>query len=241
MEQLNLPHNIKKAVDGFMAGLKDIYADKLISAVLYGSAASGEYSGGHSNINLAVVLVDTSIPSISRASGLVNKNKFLNINPIFFTEDHIKKSLDVFPIEFLDIKENHVVLYGKDIFKDIQVDIRNLKFQCEQELKSKILSIKKIYLRTKNRYLLKNFLFKSLTSSLHIIRNIIRLKGRVPPYKKEDIIDQIHKEFAIDTSGLKKILDAKNKNMRLGPKDMEGFFTLLVKTLEDISDKVDSL
>ena len=57
------------------------------------------------------------------------------INPVFFTEDYIIRSTDVFPIEFLDMKENHVTLYGKDLFEAIAVDTKNLRFQCEQEIK----------------------------------------------------------------------------------------------------------
>lgn len=241
MEEINLPRKIQKTVDNFIDELKDVYADKLVSVVLYGSAASGEYISKHSNINLAIVLKDASIPSIKMCARFVNKNKFLSVNPVFFTEDYVKRSLDVFPIEFLDIKENHIILHGKDVFKDIQIDLKNLRFQCEQELKSKILNIKKLYLRNKNKLALKNILFKAVTSSLHILRNFVRLKGKEPSYRKDEILDELSGEFAVDVNPLKKILDAKNKNVRLNNKDIEELFTGLVETLENISDKVDRL
>lgn len=241
MEKLNLPHNIQKAVDGFVVNLKNIYSDQLVAIILYGSAASGEYTGRHSNINLAVILKDTSLPSIKKASQFINKNRFLVINPMFFTEDYIKKSTDVFPIEFLDIKENHIILYGKDIFRDLQIDMKNLRFQCEQELKSKVLNIKKLYLRMKNKLIFKDFLFRSLTSSLHILRNLVRLKGKTPSYKKEDVLDEIAREFTVDVSALRKILDAKNKKIRLNNKNIDELFASLVGTLEDISEKVGCL
>ncbi len=241
MEKLNLPRNIQKAVDGFVANLKNIYSDQLVAIVLYGSAASGEYAGRHSNVNLAVILKDTSIQSLKKASRFINKNRFSIINPLFFTEDYIKKSTDVFPIEFLDIKENHIILYGKDAFGDLQIGIKNLRFQCEQELKSKILRIKKPYLKVRNKVILKNLLFKSFTSSLHILRNLVRLKGKMPSYKKEDVLDEIAREFTVDVSALRKILDAKNENIRLSNKNIDELFASLVETLEDISGKVDLL
>lgn len=241
MEGLSLPHKVQKIINSFTSGLKNIYGDGLISVILYGSAASGEYAGRHSNINLAIILGDTSLSSIRKAAQFINKNKFLLINPMFFTEDYIKKSTDVFPIEYLDIKENHAVLYGKDVFKDINIDIRNLRFQCEQELKSKILNIKKLYLRTKNKFFLKNILFKSLTSSIHILRNLVRLEGKAPSYKKEDVLDEISREFSADVSCLRKILDAKNKNKRLSHKDIDELFDCFIEALENISDKVNRL
>lgn len=241
MEKLNLPCNIQKAVADFVVNLKNIYSDQLVAVVLYGSAASGEYAGRHSNVNLAVILKDTAIQSLKKASRFINKSRFSIINPIFFTEDFIKKSADVFPIEFLDIKENYIVLYGEDVFGDLQIDIKNLRFQCEQELKSKILNIKKLYLRMRDRAILKDLLFKSFTSSLHILRNLVRLKGKMPSYKKEDVLDEVAREFTVDVSALRKILDAKNKNIRLSNKDIDELFASLVETLEDISEKVDLL
>lgn len=241
MEKSNLPYNVKNKLDKFVACVKGIYTDDLISITLYGSAASGEYAGKYSNINLAVVLKETSIASIKKAAPLVSKSKFSIIIPIFFTERYIKNSADVFPIEFFDMKENRSVLYGKDVFKDLHIDIKNLRFQCEQELKSKILNIKKLYLRSRNKFILKNVLFKSITSILHILRNLVRLKGKEPSYKKECILDEISKEFAVDVSCLRKILDAKNKNLRLKHKDLDELFACFIEALENISDKIDRL
>lgn len=241
MEELNLPHNIKRTVDKLVECIRNVYSDQLVCVALYGSAARGEYAGKYSNINLAIVLNDTSISSIKKAACLLNKNKFSIINPVFFTEDYIKKSLDVFPIEFLDMKESHSVLYGKDIFKDLQIDIKNLRFQCEQELKSKILNIKKFCMRTSNKIILKNFLFKSATSSLHILRNLVRLKGKQPSCSKDGILDDVAREFAVDVGSLRSMLNAKNINARLGTKEIDQFFAQLVEILESISDKVDLL
>ncbi len=240
MEKLNLPDNINKMLEGFVKGLQDIYGDGLISAALYGSAASGEYSGAHSNINLLVILHDTSMPNIAKASGLMTKHKFRFIHPVFFTEKFIKNSADVFPIEFLDMKENRVVLYGRDILRDTVIDIKNLRFQCEQELKSKIINIKNAYLNDNSRAGREKLLFKFFTSTLHILRNVLRLKGSVPSYAKEDIINDLSREFAgIDDSVFRRILSAKSNNLKLGAKEIEEMSCSFVAELEKISDIVD--
>jgi hypothetical protein len=238
---MNNHGNLRKTVDSFVEGLKGIYGDSLVCAALYGSGASGEHAPRSSNINLAVVLKDTSMPSVKKASRLARKGKFLCINPVFFTEDYVKSSTDVFPIEFLDIKENHIMLYGRDVFKDLDVDMRNLRFQCEQELKSRILNIKKAYLRTSNKAFLKEILFKSLTSSLHILRNIVRLKGKPPSYKKEAVIDEVGREFSVDVGSFRDILRARNGNLRLGRARIDELFASFVATLEAISGKVNGL
>ena len=150
MEELKMPQKVTRLLEEFTDRAKAIYREGLASIALYGSAASGEFSTGHSNINLAVVLNDTSLSNLSKIAPILNKNKFRLLNVLFFTEDCIKSSADVFPVEFLDIKENHNILCGKDIVADLPIDIKNLRFQCEQELKSKIINIKKIYLANIN-------------------------------------------------------------------------------------------
>jgi len=149
-------------LDDFVKGLRSIYGEGLVSAILYGSAASGEYSSANSNVNLAVVLDDSGLANIARAARLVNKRKFRLVKPVFFTEKYIASSTDVFPLEFLDMKENNIVLYGKDLLKDVRVDEKNLRFQCEQELKSKLINIKTAYLDHRSAADRKKLLFNSL-------------------------------------------------------------------------------
>lgn len=242
MKELNLPRKIKKNLEDFIERLKDIYGDDLISVILYGSAASSEFTDKRSNINLLAVLNDTSIPNLSKVKNIINKIKFRILHTLFFTEDYIKNSTDVFPIEFLDMKENYLVLHGNDILKELQIDTKNLRFQCEQELKAKLINLKHLYLKIgKDKVALQNLLFKSFTSILHILRNILRLKGKVPPYLKPDILKELGREFQINTNVWEKILAGKNKHIKSGYKDLEDLFICFTTDLEKIVDIVDRL
>ncbi|MDP3732602.1 MAG: hypothetical protein Q8R31_06270, partial [Candidatus Omnitrophota bacterium] len=177
MEELKISGKLKNILQQFIRGLKDIYQEELISIILYGSAVSGEFIEKHSNLNLLAVLENTNLENLKRAARLINK--FSIINSLFLTEDYIRRSTDVFPIEFLDIQENYSVLYGKDILKGVNIDIRNLRFQCEQELKAKLITLRQLYLKiNRDKPALKDLLLRSITSILHISRNVLRLKGK---------------------------------------------------------------
>ncbi len=240
MQELSLPDKLEKSVQDFIQRLKDTYQDGLISVILYGSAASGEFIDKHSNLNLLVVLRSTDLENLKKAASLTNK--FRMINPLFFTEKYINSSTDIFPIEFLDMQENYLILYGRDVLKDINIDIKNLRFQCEQELKSKLINLRQLYLTAnKDEPALRWLLFKSFTSVLHILRNVLRLKGRKPPYKKEDILKEVALEFEFDSKNWNKILAAKNKQIKLRQKDTEGLFVNFVRELEKIVETVDRL
>jgi hypothetical protein len=240
MKELNISEKIKNRITDFLQRLKDTYGDELISIVLYGSASSGEYVDKHSNLNFLIVLKNTDCQTLKRASGIVDK--FPLFRCLFMTESYINSSTDIFPIEFLDLKENNHILYGKDVLSGIQIDTKNLRFQCEQELKGKLLNLRNIYLKMgRNKTALRSLLFQSITSILHIARNLLRLKGRSATYKKEGLIKELGAELHIDAKLWEKILAAKNKTIKLNNREIEPLFLDFVKEVEKITDIIDRL
>jgi len=235
-----LPSRTEREINSFILGLKKAYGGDLLSVILYGSAASMEFVPAYSNLNILVLLKSASLPELKKATGIVNG--FKNLTPLFLTEEYILSSVDIFPIEFLDMQENYLLLYGKDFLKDIHVDLKNLRFQCEQELKQRLLSLKQLYLGL-NRCpaALKEPLIRSFTSILHILRNVLRLKGRQPPYKKGDLLKELALYFKIELSRWEKILAAKLKKIKINKVETEGLFVVFVTDLEEIIRAVDAL
>lgn len=240
MSEQVLTGKIKKLTEGFVNSLKNIYEDDLLSVILYGSAASGEFSNRYSNINLLVVLKDCSLNNLSKSSSLINKYRFRNIQPVFVSLESIKNTCDVFPIEFIDMQENHLTLIGNDVLKDFSIGQGRLKFQCEQELKSRLINIKRLYIKKyKDKRALKNVLIKLFISIIHILRNVIRWKGKNPVYLKQDFIIQISKEFPIDLSVWEKILSVRNNQLLLDETEILGLFENFVGDLEKICAGID--
>lgn len=238
---MNLPAHINKRIEDFKLKLEDTYKDGLVSVIIYGSAASGEFLNRHSNINLLIVLKNTGLENLDKVSAIINSYKFRMFNPVFITEEYLRDSSDVFPIEFLDMKENYLVSLGKDVLKDLVIDPKNLRFQCEQELKAKLLNLKTVFLRNKNSPALRNILFKAVTSTLHVARNLLRLRGKTPPYKKEEILQSLVKEFSVGTGAASRILEIKNKNLKLNYRETERLFFDFAAELEKIADLTDGL
>jgi predicted nucleotidyltransferase len=237
---LNISEKIKKKMGDFASGLEQLYAQDLISVILYGSAASGEYTAGHSNLNLLVVLKDAGLAKLKPAIKLIAR--FALFEPLFLSESYIASSTDVFPIEFLDLQENYRVIFGKDILSGLTIETKNLRFQCEQELKGKLLNLKQAYLRLSgNKAAASSLLFRAFTSALHILRNALRLKGIKPPYPKDEVLKKLNQEFGIDLSVWGKILAAKSRKIRLGSKETADLFVAWVQKLERIAGIVDKL
>jgi len=205
---------LTRTLDLFVRRLAALYGDALVSVELYGSAARGDYAPDRSDVNIAVILSDASLPEIARAHTLVNERAFRRLRVLFMTERYISGSLDVFPIEFLDMQASHKALYGKDVFSAIAVDTRHLRFQCEHELRSKLLALSAGYLRTTGRAAAAALLTATCTSLVHIARNLVRLKGMPCPADDRAIAAALRQAFAIDASALDRALEIKHRGTR---------------------------
>ena len=130
----------------FTSDYKNIFKEDLLSIILYGSAARGDYVPGKSDINFLIILSEDGIQNLDKAQELSKKWwKFKVSVPLFLTESYIKTSLDTFPLEFFNMKLNYKVLWGKDVFQEIEIKPGDLRHQLEREIKGKLLHLRQSY------------------------------------------------------------------------------------------------
>ncbi len=241
MHALNLPVKEKSILDAFVELLRKTYGDGLQSVIAYGSSVGPEFIHGGSNINLLVVLNDTGLASLNPISGFLARPAAHILHPIFFTEHDLQNSLDVFPIEFLDAHDRYMVLAGRDILKDIRIDRKNLRFQCEQELKSRLLNIKTSYVKNPQPHAVRALLVSACTSLIPLIRNTLRLKGIEPPQDKETIVTEAAREFQCDAAPFLKTLKLKKKELKISGEDAYQTLSAIITQTERIISWVDAL
>ena len=142
-----IPKEPKEICDEFIGDYQNAFGGDLVSIILYGSGARGEYIPGKSDINFLILLSDEGIDRLSRAFGLVAKwHKRMVATPLFMTRAHIASSLDTFPIEFLNLKACYRVVYGEDVLKELTIAREYLRLQCERDLKGKLIQLRKSFL-----------------------------------------------------------------------------------------------
>src|SRR5205823_8784793 len=137
----------EKLLSEFVERLKQAAGDNLISVILYGSAAEGEFHPEYSDLNLLCVLRDTSFASLSKIASAVEwwrKKKYHP--PLVLTPQELKDTADVFSIEFVDMKQRHRVLYGEDVLRNLDVPMHLHRSQLEYELREKLISVAAAYI-----------------------------------------------------------------------------------------------
>lgn len=200
-----------KVLTRLVEDLRRVYGGDLLSVVLYGSAARGDHAGKSSDLNVVVVLRDLELDLLERARpAAVRWTRQGNPPMLFFTPALIEESRDVFPMEFLDIRESHRVLAGEDFFGDIRVDPDNLRLQCESELKGKMIQLRERYLLAqKNRKELVRVLIGSFAGIMTVGRGVLRLAEDSTPAANEAVIQRISQRFELDDAPFRRIAAMK--------------------------------
>ena len=208
LEKLN--SHVKKVLVPFSQVMIALHANNLKSISLYGSAVGEDFIPKKSNINLLLVMERIDPPDLKMSLKLINQARKKGIVPLLLTVEHVKSSTDTFPVEFLEMKDNYVLIYGKDILGELEVNSRNVRHQCEQQLKGGLIRLYQVYLEAgMKKKRIRSLLINSLTSFIPIFRSILRLKGKALPVKKRDIISDLEKEFTVNGGIFLKVLEMK--------------------------------
>ena len=109
--------------------------------------------------------------------------------PLFATKEHLKKYVEIFPIEILDMQSAHQVLIGEDILAKLKVSKTRLKVELEHELEGKLLQLKSRYILTEGKKdRVWHLMVESLATFLVLFKNCIWLTGKKPPLKKMEAL-----------------------------------------------------
>lgn len=239
MELIQLDRCLEKIVQDFVELLKVKLSVNLKAALLYGSAARGAYSKRYSDINILLVVEALDRHSLKSIGALKRRLAFNKIAVLALSKKDIKSSTDTFPIEFLDMKENHILLWGEDYLKGLTIDLKNLRHQCEWELKSKLIQAQQLYINSfMHKNALRIFLLKNLPSFITVFKNILRLQG-ISESSKDKILERIALEFGLHTDIFRQLWQMRQGSLKTVA--IEEAFERFLEALSQLSYKVDTL
>lgn len=239
-----LPQEIRKKVRSYTAKLIDIYKDNIISIFIYGSATGRNYVPKKSDVNMAVILKELKFEDLKKGLKHISDGIRHKIAaPLMLTLKHVQTSTDVFPVEFLEMKDSYCLIYGQDLLKDLPVEEGNIRLQCEQQLKGKLIRIREAYLEVGLRKKGIDALLKeSLNSLFPIFRGMLRLKtAQIPSTDKENIIGALSKNFNIDADVFLAILRDKKNDNKIGSQDAGPFFEKYIDQIQKLAIMSDEL
>lgn len=234
---------VEQILQGFVQDVQGLYGEELVAILLYGSAAAAEYVPGRSDINVAVILRRLTPALLRKAAGRIrgwHRQGFAT--PLFLDPETLHASLDVFPIEFLDIQERHRTLWGADVLAGLHIDPGNLRLQCEQELRGKLLKLYQSYVECAQAPGdLERVLRVAVSSIVVLARTLLRLGGGDPGGGTAAVLERTQIRFGTSTASLRRAFDLKRGDIRLGGADLEELYRGVLEDVQGLVRVVDGL
>lgn len=236
------PH-IQRVYAPFLKQMLAAHGENIISIFIYGSAAGKNFIPRRSDINSAVVLKTISLETLQKSLKSIAAARRSRIAaPLMLTQEHINSSLDAFPIEFFDMKEKSVVVYGQDALKDIEIPTEHMRLLCEQQIKGKLIRIRQAYLEVGLRRIgVELLLRESLSSLIPVFKSLLCLKAQAVPEDKTDILAKTGELFGVDMHVMIAIWQEKKNDERVAGRDVREAFDDYIRTLERLAQAVDRL
>jgi predicted nucleotidyltransferase len=234
---------MENTLNQLLEKLTKALGDRVVSVVLYGSAAAGDHHEGFSDLNVLCVLDQVTTRELDQSEPVFRwwREKG-NPSPLLLSEHEVATSTDCFAIEFHDIKAHHRILQGKDVISQLVVDDSFYRAQVEHDLRAKVLRLRqKAAGALSDKDALRRLLADSISTFCVLFRHALILHGVAAKGKKRDVVEQARERFGIDPTPFAKLLDLREE--RIKPRELEpqGMLDSYLKQISVVIDAVDRL
>ncbi|MBI4903232.1 MAG: hypothetical protein HY820_06325 [Acidobacteria bacterium] len=231
-----------KQLDPLIERVSKAFGTRLVSLILYGSAASDETRSATSDLNILCVLTTVTTRELKDAEPIFHWwRKQGNPSPLLLSESELRASTDCFPIEFHDMRERRKVLSGLDVIDGLAIDESFYRARVEYELRAKFLR-----LRQKaggvmfDPDLLCRLLAESVSTFVLLARHALRLAGHPAPLTRSEILAHAVQHFGIDATPFQKALDLREGNLPHKQVDavatLEQYMTQIAHIIRSVDD-----
>ena len=243
MNDLNIKDEALTKFKPFLDVVLDKYKDKIHSIHITGSALTDDFNSSTSDINSIIVLNKMDLKFLEDFAPLGKKfGKKQISSPLIMTPEYISTSLDVFPVEFLTIKLLHKTVFGEDIFNGLEINNPDLRYQCERELKVKLIGLRQGYLSSLgNRKFLADGFISSFSGYIPLFRGIILLLGATPPKENKEVLAALQDVSGVNLDVFKTVLKSKKDKTKLSIEILNSIFEDYYKAIEQLGNITDEI
>ncbi len=233
----------EKLIAEFVEKARAAGGTNLLSVILYGSAAAGDFVAEHSNVNLLCVLRETSYASIEAlAPAIAWWAKQGHPAPLLMSAEEMQRSADVFSIEFLDMRRHYRVLWGEDVLKALEVPMQWHRAQVEYELREKTILLRQGLLATNGKDAAKwDLLLRSLPAFGTLFRHTLIALGDAGAGTKREAAVALAGKLGIETAVYTELLDIRERKVERKQINVDTVFARYLKLVEQVTTAVDKI
>jgi predicted nucleotidyltransferase len=234
---------MERILNELVERLTKTFGERLVSIVLYGSAAAGDHDPEFSDYNVLCVLADVTPRELGDSEPIFRwwREKG-NPSPLLLSEDEVRTSTDCFPIEFQDIRARHRILAGRDIVAGMDIDTGFYRAYVERELRAKLLRLRQKAAGVQSdRSLLLEMMAASVSTFCILFRHALVLAGHEPRWTKREVIALAAEKFAMDPQPFFTLLDVRGRASTQRTVDAGTLLGSYLAEIGKVVDRVDRL
>lgn len=202
---------MEKKLKDLVDRLNAAFGSRLVSAILYGSAAAGDWHETSSDLNVLCVLTRVTPLELGESEPIFRWwREQGSPPPLLMSAEEVRSSTDCFPMEFADMQAHRRVLAGVDVLEGLEIDRSYYRAQVEHELRAKQLRLRQKAAEqlSKPEPLLK-LLIDSVSTFCVLGRHALILGGHAAHWKKRDIVQELGRVLRAPLAGFTGVLDAR--------------------------------
>ena len=233
----------EKLLSQLVEKLTKTFGDRLVSVILYGSAASQEVHQNFSDLNVFCVLSQLEPVELQDSEPVFRWwREHKNPAPLLMSGEEVRTSTDCFPIEFKDMLECRKVLYGQDVIAGLVIDESFYRAQVEYQLRSKLLRLRQKAAGVLfDKELLVRLMVDSVSTFLILGRHALLLQGADAPPNKRAVLAELGSRLGLHAGPFLTLLEIREGTRK--PKEIDAMvvFAQYLKGVEALVAAVDRL
>jgi hypothetical protein len=226
-------------VERLQAGL----GDNLQSVSVVGSSLTQDFHPKVSDINTVILLEAYDLPALNTVALLAPQMKRYRLSPpLLMTPVYIQRSCDVFGVEFLDFQLIHETILGEDPFAALRFDKKNVRLQCERELKAMLVRLRQGYIAAAgDKRMVRDLLVSTTKGLAPLLRAMLWLVDADRPRTMDSTLRKAAGEFNVDLGAVLVVQHWRHDKVRMTDAEMENTFVAIVDAVERLTTTIDNL
>ena len=184
---------MRQPIQQYAEQIRALAGNNALALMLFGSIAAGIFDLKRHTVRNVLVLEEVDLEMLRQLAKEGTKLGKARISaPLIMTPGYIKASLDTFPLEFIEIHQCHITLFGHDHFETLSFNDTHVRLQCERELKTILIAMRQGLLAAAGREKLIGEMEIDVAERLvRTFRGLLWLKGEKEAKPAAQVISEV--------------------------------------------------
>jgi hypothetical protein len=204
---------IQATVRDFAERVNTLLGQPSLGLSVFGAAAAGTIDLDRQTIRTVLIVQRVDIDLLRSLAAEGDRWGLRRVAaPLVMTPEYLQQSRDTFPLEFIEIQQQHITVWGSDHFAEITFERAHIRLQCERELKTLLLALHQGVLTAYEDRHLQMLSDDLLDRLVRTLRGVLWLHDKRQPLPATQVVPEIEKLLGRPLPGVRKALGSSDQD-----------------------------